>query len=548
MPLDGDAAGPSFKRRSRSIVKTLARSPRAVSARCQWQRQTIARMQERLVDKVVILGGGTAGWMTAAALGRVMNGKVAVTVVESDEIGTVGVGEATIPSIVRFNELLEIDEDEFLRETNGTIKLGIEFVDWTRLGDRYMHAFGRLRQDIQLATFEQIWHRMRQAGRAQDLQAYSITKSAAYAGKFMRPRLDVPDSPLADIAYAFHFDASLYARYLRRYAEARGVRRVEGKVVEVAREAVTGNIESLLLASGERVDGQFFIDCSGFRGRLIEEELHAGYEDWSEWLPCDRAVAVPCASTRPLLPYTRSTARAAGWQWRIPLQNRTGNGYVYCSRFLGDDEAAATLMANLDGEALASPRPLRFVAGVRKRAWDRNCVAIGLSGGFLEPLESTSIYLIQSGIAKMLSFFPTTQASQPDIDEYNRLVRREYEHIRDFIVLHYRATERRDSPLWRYCSAMSIPDSLQSKIDLFRSHGRLFTEPNELFAQGSWFQVMLGQGLAPQGYHPIIDVIELEAIDDFFEKVRKAVGQCLDFMPTHEDFIRQNCKSPAAVL
>jgi tryptophan halogenase len=505
-------------------------------------------MEEQLVKQVVILGGGTAGWMTAAALARVLNGKVAVTVVESEEIGTVGVGEATIPSIVRFNELLELDENEFLRETNGTIKLGIEFVDWTSVGDRYMHAFGRLRQDIQVATFEQIWHRMRQCGQAEDLQAYSVTKSAAYAGKFMRPRLDVPESPLADIAYAFHFDASLYARYLRRYSEARGVRRVEGKVVHVEREPNTGHIQALKLASGERVAGDFFVDCSGFRGRLIEEEFHAGYDDWSHWLPCDRALAVPCVSTRPLLPYTRATARSAGWQWRIGLQNRTGNGYVYCSRFVSDDEAAATLMANLDGEALGEPRPLKFVAGARRRAWEGNCVAIGLSAGFLEPLESTSIYLIQSGIAKLMSFFPTTRTSQPDIDEYNRLMRREYEHIRDFIVLHYHATQRRDSPLWQYCASMPIPPTLRAKMDLFRSHGRLFSEPNELFAQGSWFQVMHGQGLAPRSHHPIVDVIEMDDLQAYFEKVRTAVRQCVDYMPSHEEFLRQNCKSPAAAL
>ena len=426
-------------------------------------------MDQKLVSEVVILGGGTAGWMTAAAMARVLNGRVAITVVESDEIGTVGVGEATIPSIVRFNEMLEIDENEFLRETQGTIKLGIEFVDWTFIGDRYMHGFGRLRQDIQLTTFEQIWKKVRQIGRANDLPAYSITKSAAYAGKFMRPRHDVPDSPLADIAYAFHFDTSLYARYLRRYSEARGVRRIEGKVVDVSRHAVSGDLTGLLLASGETVAGDFFVDCSGFRGRLIEEVFKAGYDDWSHWLPCDRAVAVPCASTKPLLPYTRSTARSAGWQWRIPLQHRTGNGYVYSSQYIGDDEATATLLRNLDGEALAPPRTLKFVTGVRRQSWPRNCVAIGLSSGFLEPLESTSIYLIQTAISKLLTFFPTSTPSDADIREYNRLVRREFEHVRDFVMLHYHATKRDDSPLWKYCREMSIPDSLRHKMELFQS-------------------------------------------------------------------------------
>ena len=502
-------------------------------------------MERALLSQVVILGGGTAGWMTAAALARALNGRVGITLVESDDIGTVGVGEATIPGIVRFNEMLEIDENEFLRETQGTIKLGIEFVDWTRLGDRYMHGFGRLRQDIQLTTFEQLWQKMHLAGRAGPLQDYSITKRAAYAGKFMRPRLDVPESPLADIAYAFHFDAGLYAAYLRRYSEKRGVRRVEGKVTQVRRDERSGDIAALQLADGQQVAGEFFIDCSGFRGRLIEEELQAGYDDWTHWLPCDGAVAVPCASTRPLLPYTRSTARSAGWQWRIPLQHRTGNGYVFSSRYVSEDEATATLLRNLDGEVLAPPRTLRFVTGVRRRAWIRNCVAIGLSGGFLEPLESTSIYLIQSGIAKLLTMFPTAVPSQPDIDEYNRLVRREFEHVRDFVMLHYHAQQRTDAPLWRYCREMPIPESLQHKIALFRTHGRLFTEPDELFAQGSWFQVMTGQGLSPQGYHPVVDVIDVEDLQVFFDRVRSAVQQCLAVMPSHEDFLR-SCQGRAA--
>jgi len=498
-----------------------------------------------MIQRLVILGGGTAGWMTAAALARVLNGKVAITVVESDEIGTVGVGEATIPNITRFNELLGIDENEMLRESQGTFKLGIEFRDWTFLGDRYMHGFGRFRQDIQLTTFEQVWQRMNLLGRAADLPAYSITKTAAYAGKVMRPRLDVPDSPLADIAYAFHFDASLYARFLRRYAEARGVRRIEGRVTEVLKDAAGVDLAALVLADGAAVEGDFFVDCSGFRGRLIEDEFKAGYDDWTHWLPCDRAVAVPCASVRPLLPYTRSTARSAGWQWRIPLQHRIGNGYVYCSRYISDDEAAATLLANLDGEAMAAPRTLRFTTGVRRKAWVRNCVAIGLSSGFLEPLESTSIHLIQSSITRLLYFLPAAVPSQPDIDEYNRLTRREFEHIRDFIVLHYHATRRDDSPLWNHCRTMSVPETLQRKMQLFQTHGRLFAEADELFAQGSWFQVMQGQGLRPGSYNPIVDVLDVEDVSSFIEGVRQAIQKCIDVMPTHEAFIEKNCKAKA---
>ena len=501
-------------------------------------------MDQQIVREIIILGGGTAGWMAAAALARSLNGKVTITVVESDEIGTVGVGEATIPSIVRFNEMLELDENEFLRETQGTFKLGIEFVDWAALGDRYMHGFGRYRQDIQLTTFEQVWQAMNLRGRADRLQAYSITKEAAYAGKFMRPRLDVPDSPLADIAYAFHFDASLYARFLRRYSEARGVRRVEGRVVDVGLDPATGDIADLALESGQRLRADFFVDCSGFRGRLIEVVFKAGYDDWTHWLPCDRAVAVPCAKTLPLLPYTRSTARAAGWQWRIPLQHRTGNGYVYSSPHISEDEATATLLANLDGEALAAPRTLKFVTGVRRKAWQRNCVAIGLSSGFLEPLESTSIYLIQSSIARLLSFFPSTVPSEVDIREYNRLSRREFEHIRDFIILHYHATRRDDSPLWNYCRSMPIPESLQHKMDLFQSQGRLFSEADELFAQGSWIQVMQGQGLRQRGYNPIVDVVDADDISSFIDGIRDAIQQCVAMMPTHEAFIETNCRAP----
>ncbi|HEX4509141.1 MAG TPA: tryptophan halogenase family protein, partial [Burkholderiaceae bacterium] len=397
-------------------------------------------------------------------------------------------------------------------------------------------GFGRYRQDIQLATFEQVWRRMYLAGRAQPLPAYSITKTAAYAGRFMRPRMDVPDSPLADIAYAFHFDASLYARYLRRYAEALGVRRVEGKVVEVVHEASRGDVEALVLADGRRVAGEFFVDCSGFRGRLVEDEFHAGYDDWSHWLPCDRAIAVPCASAARLLPYTRSTARPAGWQWRIPLQHRIGNGHVYCSGHMSEDEATAWLLAHLDGEALAEPRALRFTAGVRRRAWTRNCVAIGLSAGFLEPLESTSIQLIQSGIQRLLFFWPDAVPSAPDIDEYNRLTRREFEHIRDFIILHYYA-QQRPEPMWTACREMAIPESLQRKIALFRAHGHLFSEADELFAQGSWFQVMQGQGLEPGGYHPLVDVLDADDVARFLEGIRNAIGACVEAMPTHEAFI-----------
>ena len=496
-----------------------------------------------LIDDLVILGGGTAGWMTAAAMAKLLQDKVRITVVESDEIGTVGVGEATIPMIALFNQLLEIDEDEFLRATQGTFKLGIEFVDWGRLGDRYMHGFGRLRQDMQLAGFDQYWQKRFQRGEDVDIARYSITRMAAAAGRFMRPRPDVPESPLSDLAHAFHFDASLYAAYLRRYAERRGVVRVEGRVVDVPLHGSRGDIAALLLEDGRRVDGDFFVDCSGFRGRLIEQALHVGYDDWSHWLPCDRAVAVPCAPVLPRTPFTRSTALAAGWQWRIPLQHRTGNGYVFSSRHIGEDEAAATLLARLDGEALAAPRTLRFVTGARRAAWSRNCVAIGLSGGFIEPLESTSIHLIQTAIGRLVTFFPGRTPRQADVDEHNRQARRELEHIRDFIVLHYHANQRTDAPMWAACRAMDIPESLRHRIALYEARGRIVREGSELFAETGWLQVMHGQGLRARGYHPLVDTADDAALGSYMDSVRRAIEQCVDIMPTHDAFIEQHCRA-----
>ena len=503
-------------------------------------------MTVKLVRDVVILGGGTAGWMTAAALARALHGKTKITVVEPDEIGTVGVGEATIPLITQFHALLGIDEDDFMRATQATIKLGIEFWDWARIGDRYMHGFGRFPNDIKLASFEQVWQRAIRGGVAHDLPAYSITKVAAYQGKFTRPRFDVPDSPLADIAYAFHFDASLYAKYLRKYSEDRGVRRIEGKVVDVIQHESNGKIDRLVLASGQQVKGEFFVDCSGFRGRLIEDVFHTGYEDWTHWLPCDRAIAVPVASPKPTIPYTQSKAQSAGWQWRIPLQHRSGNGYVFSSKYISEDEATATLLGNLDGEIVAPPRTLRFVTGRRRKAWQSNCVAIGLSSGFLEPLESTSIRLIQSGVGRLLHFFPSSTPSEVDIDAYNRLTQQEFEHVRDFIILHYHATRRNDSPFWNYTRTMPIPESLQRRIELFQSHGRVVIEAGDLFVEGGWIQVMFGQGLRPKSYQPILDVLELKDLSPYLEGLRRAVNSCVASMPTHDDFIASNCKAGAA--
>ena len=489
----------------------------------------------------MIVGGGTAGWMTAAALSKVLTRGYTIRLVESDEIGTVGVGEATIPMIKLFNQALDLDENDFVRRTKGSFKLGIEFVGWGREGDVYHHGFGKIGQDLGLVPFHQYWLKMHQAGKAGPLEAYSINTEAALQGKFMRAVADRPNSPLADIAYAYHFDAGLYAAYLREFAEARGVRRVEGKVVDVALRGEDGFIESITLADGQRLEGQLFIDCSGFRGLLIEQALHAGFEDWSHWLPCDRAVAVPCTKTTPTSPFTRCTARGAGWQWRIPLQHRMGNGYVFSSHFISEDEAAATVLANLEGEPLADPRTLRFTAGKRRRFWSRNCVAIGLSGGFMEPLESTSIHLVQSAIARLTAFFPHQGFDQADIDEFNAHSDFEFDRIRDFLILHYHATERDDTPFWDHCRTMAVPESLTRRIELFRGNGRVFREGNEMFAEPSWVQVMHGQRIHPRGYHPLVDLQPEEKIADFLAGVRGVIGKCVDVMPRHDDFIARNC-------
>ena len=498
------------------------------------------------VRRIVIVGGGTSGWMTAAALAKVLKGRYDIRLIESDEISTIGVGEATIPMISVFNRMLELDEDEFVRETQASFKLGIEFVNWGRLGDRYIHGFGVIGQDNWTVDFHQYWLKQYQAGKAKELERYSINTMACLHNKFMRPRTDLPNSPLAQIAYAFHFDASLYAKYLRKYSEGRGITRVEGRIVDVAVRESDGHVASLTLQSGQLIEGDLFIDCSGFRALLIEGTLKTGYEDWSHWLPCDRAMAVPCVSVKELTPYTRSTARSAGWQWRIPLQHRIGNGIVYSSKFMSDDEATALLLGNLDGAPLAEPRPIRFLTGKRKQAWNKNVVSIGLASGFVEPLESTSIHLVQMGIAHLLTFFPSAGFEAQDRDQYNRVMTQEFEWVRDFIILHYKATERTDTPFWNYCREMAIPQTLQQRIDLFRSHGRVYREGNELFTKVSWLQVMHGQRIRPQAYHPLTDLLGEEEIQTYLEEVEGVIAACTEVMPTHARFIAEHCAAGLA--
>jgi tryptophan halogenase len=507
-------------------------------------------MRADRIRRVVIVGGGTAGWMTAAAMAQVMGAlpDLSIELVESDAIGTVGVGEATIPQITLFNNLLGLDEVQFMRETNATYKLGIEFVDWRRIGHRYIHPFGTYGIDMMGIEFHHHWLKGRMLGDTSELDDYSMSVVAARNSKFLRPQPEARNSPISKIAYAFQFDAGLYARFLRRFSEARGVTRTEGRITRVEQHAETGFVTAVALEDGRQVAGDLFIDCSGFRSLLLGGTLGVGYEDWTRWLPCDRAMAVPCESSGDQQPITRSTARTAGWQWRIPLQHRTGNGYVYSSAHLSDDEAAATLLANLDAPALADPKPIRFTAGHRHRAWEKNVVAMGLAGGFLEPLESTSIHLIQSGIARLMSLFPTQGFHPREIDRYNRESVKEYIDIRDFLILHYKATERDDSDFWRDCRTLTPPEGLQEKLAMFRSNGRVFREHEELFTETSWLSVMVGQGIDAGGYHPAADLLPDDETLKRLSHIRAIIADTAERMPTQRDFLIAEGSASGEVL
>ncbi|MET3825241.1 tryptophan halogenase [Sphingomonas sp. PvP055] len=503
-------------------------------------------MQAPHLKQIVIAGGGTAGWMVAAALSSLLEPRdVTITLVESDAIGTVGVGEATIPDILAFNQMLGIDEAEFMAATHATFKLGIQFVDWGKVGDRYFHPFGQHGADMRGIDFHQYWLRSRADGNPSAIDAYSLCAVAAQANRFTLPDPN-PRSVRSQIRYAYHFDATLYARFLRRYAEARGVRRVEGIVRNVRRAADADAIAGLDLVDGRAVDGDFFFDCTGFRALLTADTLDVGYDDWSHWLPCDRALAVPSAHAGPLPPYTRATARGAGWQWRIPTQRRTGNGHIYSSAFLSDDAAADILLGGLDGPALADPRQIRFTAGCRKRFWTGNCIAIGLAAGFLEPLESTSIYLIQEGISRFISLFPTADIPYIVRTEYNRHMRTEFEQVRDFIILHYAATERDDTAFWNHCRTMALPDTLNHKIALFRETGRVFRYEEELFARPSWVAVLLGQRVVPKTFDPIIATLPSGDVAHSLQSMQRAIQAAAEQMPTHQQFIAHFCPAQAA--
>jgi len=504
-------------------------------------------MTDNRIRSIAIVGGGTAGWMTAASLSKFLkNLNCRIQLIESELIGTIGVGEATIPPIMDFIKALGIDENDIIRKTKATFKLGIEFKDWTRLGHSYIHPFGQTGFDMERVAFSAYWLKMLRHGKAAPLEEYSLQAMAARLGKFMRP-IRAPGTPLDTITYALHLDAGLFARYLRDYAQARGVLRTEGKVKQVSLRPQDGFIESISLESGECIAADLFIDCTGFRGLLIEEALQSGYENWNRWLPCDRAAAVPCERTGPFASHTLATAKPAGWQWRIPLQHRVGNGYVFCSDFISDAQAQEELMSSLEGKALANPLQLRFSTGRRKSFWNKNCVAIGLSAGFLEPLESTSIHLIQRGIAVLLKLFPDRNFGSADIDRYNKIFAFEYERVRDFLIIHYRMTERDDSELWRHCRHIALPESLRERIDLFRSYGRIEREDNELFPVQSWLYVLIGQHVMPGSYDPLADMLDPKAIQTNLDDIRSVVRKCAEAMPLHREFVDQHCSasSPA---
>ena len=501
-------------------------------------------MDNNNIRHIVIVGGGTSGWMSAAALSRIIGTQdCKITLVESEQVGTVGVGEATIPPIVEFNNLLGINADEMLRATQGTFKLGIEFINWGRIGDAYMHPFGSFGRTIMNVSFWHYWKKAYDLGLSPPLDAYSLNWLAAKQNRFLRSG-NVPNSPLSKVPHAYHFDAGLYARFLRNFSTDLGVDRIEGLVEQVIQDPGSGFITGIKLQDGKLIDGDFFLDCTGFRGLLIEQCLQTGYEDWAHYLPCNSAQAVPSKAINLKRPYTKSIAHPIGWQWQIPLQHRTGNGIVYSTEFATDEQAQQTLLENLPSTALAEPRQLRFVTGKRKKSWNKNCLAVGLSSGFMEPLESTSIHLIQSTITRFLSLFPRRTNFDAEMDRFNKSADREFRTVRDFLILHYKATERDDSGLWNYCRNMAVPDSLQEKLELYQSGSWIERDNQELFGVDSWLSVFNGQHIQAKSYSPLVDHLPKDKLESILRETRDVIAQCTTAMPSHEDFIRKNCAAP----
>ena len=489
--------------------------------------------------RIVVAGGGTAGWMAAAAISRTLGKVVDVTLVESDAIGTIGVGESTIPPLVTYNRLLGINEAEFMRATNATFKLGIMFDDWKDVGESYFHSFGLTGQDHWSAGFQHFWLHGLTKGHNQSYDDYCLELVAAREGKFAH----LPDDRMN---YAYQLDSTLYARFLRKMAEADGTKRVEGKIANVEVDGESGNIATLVLESGTRIDGDLFLDCTGFRALLIGQTLGVGHEDWTHWLPCDSAIALQTESVGPAVPFTRAMAHDSGWQWRIPLQHRVGNGIVYCSHYLDKDAALGRLLGNIEGKVLTDPNVLRFGAGARLKQWHRNCIAVGLSGGFMEPLESTSIHLIQRAVLRIIRMLPAGEISERDVAEFNDQQMQDMLQIRDFLILHYKATNRRDSEFWRYCASMPIPELLEQKIELFRQTGRVFRKNEELFVENSWVQVMMGQGITPRSYHPIAEKLSDEELTRLLGTIRDMVAGTVKSLPEHAAYVSQYCGNSRA--
>mgnify|MGYP003385014087 FL=1 len=506
------------------------------------------------IKNIVIVGGGTAGWMTASLLVKTLGKALNITLIESDKIGIVGVGEATIPPIVNFNSAIGIDEKAFIKETQGTIKLGIEFNNWYQDGDSYMHAFGNIGKKFPFCDFHHFWLRAQQDKSAcnqpidnpnadsadidsKSFWGFSLNYQAAKQHKFA-PIRNIPNTNLPGIAHAYHFDAGLYAKLLRTHATNMGVKRIEGTITNVIQNNDSGFIESVLLENDSCINGDLFIDCSGLAALLIEKTLSTGYEDYSHWLPCDRAIAVPCEKVVPIEPYTRSTAHKAGWQWRIPLQHRTGNGLVYSSKYMTDDEAKELLLNNIDGKPLAEPRVIPFKTGRRRKQWHKSVIAIGLSSGFFEPLESTNIHLIQTAAIRLMKFFPHNGIQQEEVDEFNRQSKVELEGIRDFIILHYKLNNRGDSDFWRTCQRMEIPSSLLNKIELFKKTGKIFCKPDDLFTEIAWQQVMIGQGNIPEDHHPLVGTLSKDQVKDLMDNLKPLINKTVEKLPSHDEYLK----------
>jgi tryptophan halogenase len=494
-------------------------------------------LQNTNIKNVVIVGGGTAGWITASLLTKILGKAINVTLVESEQIGIVGVGEATIPPMLNFNNALGIDERDFIKETKATIKLGIEFENWKRQGDSYMHAFGIVGKNFPFCDFHHFWNRSQQLGIESDFWDFSLNYQTAKQNKFTHvPQME---GNLPGLSHAYHFDAGLYAQYLRRYSENVGVKRIEGLIENVVVNETNGRVNAVELQDGQCVEGDLFIDCSGMRGLLIEQTLNTGYEDWSHWLPCDRAMAVPSEAITPIKPYTRSIAHNAGWQWRIPLQHRVGNGIVYSSKHMSDEQAKQTLLESLDSKALAEPRVIPFKTGRRRKQWNKNVVSIGLSSGFLEPLESTSIHLIQTAVIRLIKHFPHDGIKTSEVDSFNQQAKVEIEKIRDFIILHYKLNQRDDSEFWRMCQRMDIPESLSEKMRLYQQTGKIFREQDDLFTEAAWQQVMIGQGLVAEDCHPLVNALSKQQVAELLDNLKILIKRTVDKIPSHQDFLNR---------